>query len=104
MNQAVARRHFPGLIFLGAPDSAALCELLHRRLDDALDSSGGLQQSSQGEPEDELTRDRLHTELTEAVADIVAALTGRSMTLGERLPYPYDCAPLQDYAQARGQT
>jgi hypothetical protein len=93
-------RYFPGLLFLGAGDhSLRLIKLLHARLDEALHISGGLQQSSQGMPEDEAYCARFEAECEDAVRDIAAALLGREVTVGRRLPYPYDDEPTRLYAE-----
>lgn len=93
-------RYFPGLLFLGAGDhSVLLCKTLHKRLDEALQISGGLQQSSQGMPEDEACRISSEVEREDAVRDIAAALLGREVTFGRRLPYPYDDEPRRLYVE-----
>lgn len=81
-------RQFEALLFLGAGEfSLSERARLHRRLDEALDLSGGLQQSSQGEPESESERERLAQEVRDAARDLVAALTGRDISFGEVLEH-----------------
>ena len=92
-------RHFPGLVFLGAGEhSILLVKLLQARLNEAIDLSCALQQSSQGMPEDEHEEARLANALDDAVRDLAAALLGRQVTIGDKLPYPYDDDPLRLYS------
>lgn len=96
-------RYFPGLLFLGAgAHSRRLSGLLHCRLDDALSISGGLQQSRQGETEDQGFRRQQEQDLQEAVQDICAALLGRTVQFGDRIPYPADDEPTRRYAELKG--
>lgn len=96
-------RYFPGLLFLGAgAHSRRLMDLLHCRVDDALNISGGLQQSSQGEPEDDAFQHKQEQDLQDAVQDICAALLGREVQFGDRIPYPFDGEPTRIYADLKG--
>jgi hypothetical protein len=77
-------RYVTGLYFDGmGEESRRLHEWLHFRLDDAIMLLSGLQQS----PEDELIEE-VRQEIEDAAMDIVVALTGKSCTLGNSLPYP----------------
>jgi hypothetical protein len=91
-------RYFTGLLFLGSGEhSVRDVDLLKQRLKEAVTISGGLQQSSQGMPEDHDEMARQQSELEDAARDIVAALLGRRVTFGEKLPYPPDSEPLRLY-------
>ena len=82
-------RYFTGLLFLGSGEySERAAGLLHERLDEALSISGGLQQSSQGEPENEEATAAEEQERVDAVRDLAAAILGRDITIGDKLPYP----------------
>jgi hypothetical protein len=89
-------RKFHGLLFHGRGKwSVRVCELLHKRLDEALSLASGLQQPDHPESHEEATackriRAVAEHERLDAVRDIVAALTGHEMTLGAELPYPWD--------------
>jgi len=81
-------RQFEHLLFLGnGAVSAHEAQRLHDRLNEGLSLSGGLQQSNQGEPEDEGERAHLEAELQDVVRDLAAALLGREIAFEERLPY-----------------
>jgi hypothetical protein len=91
-------RVFLGLLFLGSGDtSVRAAHLLEERLREGISLSGGLQQSSQGMPEDRDERARGEADLEDIVRDIAAALLGREITFGAATPYPPDHAPLQAY-------
>lgn len=89
-------RRFHGLLFLGAGGwSVAVSKLLHKRLDEGLSLSGGLQQGdhpeSAAEAEAGKEADRQAEEdLLDVARDIVAALTGRRISFSDHLPYPWD--------------
>lgn len=85
-------RLFKGMVFLGTDHSILIREALHKRLDEALNALGGLQQgpikppfSSTGEAE---CVAKLQHERLEAVRDLVAALCGSEYNVGRGLPYP----------------
>jgi hypothetical protein len=97
-------RYFPGMIFLGNGEhSARLAKLLHARLDSAVSLLGGLQQPDDPcEPPSEARttdRSRCEAELHDAAKDIVAALLGHELLLGDKLCYPYGDEPLQKWAE-----
>jgi hypothetical protein len=93
-------RHFPGLVFLGAGEHAVrLVQLLQARLNEAVELSCALQQSSQGMPESEHEDEDAKLALNDAVRDLAAALLGRQMTIGDKLPYPYNDEPLRLYTE-----
>jgi hypothetical protein len=98
-------RYFPGLIFLGNGHIAErICKLLHKRLDDAIHASGGLQQSNRGEDElDSIIGPVVGLEKIRenAVRDIAAAILGREITIGEELQYPYDHTPIHEYDEIK---
>jgi len=91
-------RVFLGLLFLGSGDwSVRAAHLLKERLQEGISLSGGLQQSSQGMPEDRAEMARGEADLEDIVRDIAAALLGREITFGAATPYPPNDAPLQAY-------
>ena len=74
-------RNFDSLLFLGnGKVSEDGVKKLHRIINEAVSISSGLQQGGP-DVQSELA-------LEEAVCDIVAALTGKEITLGSDLPYP----------------
>ena len=90
-------RKFKGLVFLGSGlHSLAERARLHRRLDEALDLSGGMQQPQHWDHEptqaDREATERVDREsvqeVEDACRDLVAALVGRDISFGETLPYP----------------
>jgi hypothetical protein len=94
-------RVFTGLLFLGSGEfSVRDVGVLRERLREGISLSGGLQQSSQGMPEDDAQTARLEADLEDVVRDIVAALLGQDVTFGARLPYPPgDDERVRDYAE-----
>jgi hypothetical protein len=90
-------RKFKGLVFLGSGlHSLAERARLHRRLDEALDLSGGMQQpqhwdheptQAEREATERVDRESVQ-EVEDACRDLVAALVGRDISFGETLPYP----------------
>ncbi len=86
-------RKFLGLVFLGAGDaSVRKTILLHTLLDEAIGELGALQQGE--------TDPACSQAIEDAVRDFAAALLGREVTLGEKLPYPGDDVPLEAYWDA----
>jgi hypothetical protein len=82
-------RHITGMWFGGAGEYSEMCAtLLHQRLDAALSLLSGLQQPSQGEPEDQEYRRKMQAEYDDCIEDIVAGLTGREYVFGVQLVYP----------------
>ena len=86
-------RYFHGLIFFGNLSCIEQTAMLRDRLNDACQLVGGLQQGGHPDSEeDALAQETMRTSDQKAVEDIVrdiaAALLGRDITIGERLPYP----------------
>jgi hypothetical protein len=80
-------REFDSLVFMGAGDrSAADCYRLHRMLDRALGNLSALQQAGQHYSEER--RAGMECGIEDAVKDIAAALLGKKIKIGEKLPYP----------------
>jgi hypothetical protein len=74
-------REFDSLVFMGAGErSGADCYRLHKILDRALDNLSALQQGAKA--------DDIEDDIEEAAKDICAALLGRKIKLGDKLPYP----------------
>jgi len=77
-------RYFDTTLFCGAGKfSEADCRLLRKQLEDALSALSGIQQGG----EDAARREGWDTR-EDAVRDIAAALLGKSVTIGDDLPYP----------------
>jgi len=73
-------RQFDGLLFMGMGEFSAAGErALKRRLASGLSLSSGIQQGGDTEYE---------ADLEDVVRDIGAALLGRDITIGAKLPYP----------------
>ena len=78
----MARQIF-GTIFMGAGERTAKdIQALHEILDEALSTLSGLQQG--GEDQD----GQFEREMENAVRDIGAAILGKEIRIGEKLPYP----------------
>ena len=73
-------RQFHGLIFMGAGErTEAECAFLTKRLQEAMMLVSGMQQAHEG---------TFESEVEDIVRDIAAAVLGREVTFGEKLPYP----------------
>lgn len=84
-------RHFHGLVFLGNGQfSVAEMERLKLRLDDGFNDLGAMQQGNVYATPEENERERaeITSALEDVVRDVAAALLGRKITFGEKLPYP----------------
>lgn len=68
-------------IYFGGADVHSLLDsrVLHKELDSAIDITGGLQQSSQGMPEDQEHIEKLKKRRETLVRDIAYALTGKEI-------------------------
>ena len=79
-------RYFHGLIFMGAGDrSINQCDHLHERLENGLSHLSGAQQMAF---ESEELRRVAEQNVEDVVRDVAAALLGREVTFGDKLPYP----------------
>lgn len=82
-------RRITGLWFGGAGEYSEQCaNLLHQRLDDALNILSSLQQTSMGQVEDVEYRDELQSDYDDCIEDIVAGIAGRKYAPSDRLSYP----------------
>lgn len=85
-------RKFHGLFFGGAGDHSIWeANKLRQLLEDSIIELGGMQQGGTKEEQD-TSREVLE----DAVKDFAAALLGRNITIGEKLPYPSDPIPVID--------
>lgn len=83
-------RKFHGYLFLGNGKFSERQEaLLRRRLREAFELNAGLEQGAGfGEFDPPGFKERLVREIEDIVRDIAAALTGRRISFGRKLPYP----------------
>lgn len=83
-------RKFHGYLFLGSGDySARQAALLRKRLREAFELNAGLEQGAGfGEFDPPGFQKRLYKEVEDIVRDIAAALVGRRISFGRKLPYP----------------
>lgn len=79
-------RKVHGLVFMGrGKHSEADCDVLRKRLEDAISLVSGLQQSAPS-PDDVL---RTQTEIDDCIRDIAAGLLGVPIVIVNEQPLPY---------------
>jgi hypothetical protein len=86
-------RYFGGLLFHGGPRADEKVMVLRQRFQEALELQSWLQQPGHFDGSEDVSQER--EGLLDATRDLVAALLGRELVLGEPLPYPWDETPLR---------